>query len=159
MPFFPQQPHQPHSQQQSQPQLPPGWEARYDPNTRRTFYVDHNTKTTSWNPPTPAQHAPPQAAAPAIPHQMEKIEQHRQQIRQLNTDLAALTQNWRQMPKQQVQRKYLELNEYITREMLQLDQIDSDGKPEIRLARKSAIQEAQQVASGLDRFKATVPMF
>lgn len=31
--------------------LPDGWEARVDPTTGRTFYIDHNTRTTSWMPP------------------------------------------------------------------------------------------------------------
>jgi len=30
--------------------LPPGWEMRYDPNGI-PYYVDHNTRTTHWNPP------------------------------------------------------------------------------------------------------------
>jgi hypothetical protein len=30
------------------PTLPPGWESRLDPVTGRTFYIDHNAKTTSW---------------------------------------------------------------------------------------------------------------
>ena len=32
--------------------LPPGWEKRLDSTTGRFYYVDHNTKTTHWNPPT-----------------------------------------------------------------------------------------------------------
>lgn len=31
--------------------LPPGWEQRHDPRTGRTFYIDHATKTTHWEPP------------------------------------------------------------------------------------------------------------
>lgn len=34
--------------------LPEGWEARVDPATGRTFYIDHNTRTTSWLPPVAA---------------------------------------------------------------------------------------------------------
>ena len=34
--------------------LPPGWESRYDTVTGRTFYIDHNTRTTQWSLPTPA---------------------------------------------------------------------------------------------------------
>ena len=29
-------------------ELPPGWESRKDTTTGRTFYIDHNTRTTSW---------------------------------------------------------------------------------------------------------------
>lgn len=32
--------------------LPPGWESRTDATTGRTFYIDHNTRTTSWTLPT-----------------------------------------------------------------------------------------------------------
>lgn len=32
--------------------LPPGWESRTDTSTGRTFYIDHNTRTTSWSLPT-----------------------------------------------------------------------------------------------------------
>jgi len=35
-----------------QADLPPGWERRYEPNLGRYYYVDHNTRTTSWFPPT-----------------------------------------------------------------------------------------------------------
>jgi hypothetical protein len=31
--------------------LPPGWQAKYDNSLQRIFYVDHNTKTTSWERP------------------------------------------------------------------------------------------------------------
>eukprot|EP01132_Coremiostelium_polycephalum_P002726 gene2726-3384_t len=50
--------------------LPPGWEARSDPNGK-VYYVDHNTKTSHWDLPSPIQAAaavapPPQ---PTIPPQ------------------------------------------------------------------------------------------
>ena len=32
--------------------MPAGWEKRLDPGTGRFYYMDHNTKTTHWNPPT-----------------------------------------------------------------------------------------------------------
>eukprot|EP00871_Galdieria_phlegrea_P004443 jgi/Galph1/49/GphlegSOOS_G4821.1 len=36
----------------SQPDLPPGWERRFEPNLGRYYYIDHNTRTTSWYPPS-----------------------------------------------------------------------------------------------------------
>ena len=59
-------------------QLPPGWEARYEPNMRRNFYVDHNTRTTHWDPPIimssaapppPAYQQPPQTQQPQMQQQ------------------------------------------------------------------------------------------
>jgi hypothetical protein len=35
------------------PVLPEGWESRVDPVTGKEFYIDHNTKTTSWVAPPP----------------------------------------------------------------------------------------------------------
>lgn len=33
------------------PTLPPGWEAQFDAASGLTYYIDHNTQTTSWTPP------------------------------------------------------------------------------------------------------------
>jgi E3 ubiquitin-protein ligase NEDD4 len=38
--------------------LPPGWEIRIDPHSGRTYFLDHNTKTTSWNDPRVGIHSP-----------------------------------------------------------------------------------------------------
>ena len=47
------------------PPLPPGWEARRSAKGR-IFYLDHNTRTTHWKPPTRgAPPAPPAAPSPA----------------------------------------------------------------------------------------------
>ncbi|TYI11992.1 hypothetical protein ES332_A09G245500v1 [Gossypium tomentosum] len=35
--------------------LPPGWEKRTDEVTGKTYYIDHNTRTTTWNHPCPAK--------------------------------------------------------------------------------------------------------
>ena len=39
--------------------LPPGWESRTDTTTGRTFYIDHNTRTTSWSLPEQATPSEP----------------------------------------------------------------------------------------------------
>jgi len=31
--------------------LPPGWQVMFDSSTGRPFFVDHNTKTTTWDDP------------------------------------------------------------------------------------------------------------
>ncbi|TRM60509.1 hypothetical protein BD626DRAFT_571583 [Schizophyllum amplum] len=48
--------------------LPLGWERRQDPTTGRTYYVDHNSRATTWHRPTvPGQHQPPPAPMPPQP--------------------------------------------------------------------------------------------
>ena len=60
-------------------QLPPGWEARYEPNMKRNFYVDHNTKTTHWNPPIiMSSAAPPPPAYQQPPPQMQQPQMQQQ---------------------------------------------------------------------------------
>jgi len=68
-----QQPPPPSYAAAEKPALPPGWEEMKDPSSGRLFYVNHNTKTTSWERPVaaPAKPAAPpsynafaQAAAP-----------------------------------------------------------------------------------------------
>ena len=46
------------------PVLPPGWEMKRDPATGSFFYVNHETKTTQWEPPSAAPAAAAAAAAP-----------------------------------------------------------------------------------------------
>ncbi|EKX52970.1 hypothetical protein GUITHDRAFT_161126 [Guillardia theta CCMP2712] len=46
-------------------QLPPGWEEKQDPQGR-TYYVDHNTRTTQWSPPMVAQSPGDLLARPVI---------------------------------------------------------------------------------------------
>jgi len=38
-------------EQKEQEQLPPGWEKKYDENSGKHFYIDHNTHQTSWTAP------------------------------------------------------------------------------------------------------------
>lgn len=63
-------PWQQQQQQSSGDELPPGWEAKYDAVNKRVFYVDHNTKTTTWNKPQwtpPQQQEQRQQQAPGSP--------------------------------------------------------------------------------------------
>ncbi|KAI0294622.1 hypothetical protein B0F90DRAFT_1890995, partial [Multifurca ochricompacta] len=52
--------------------LPPGWELRYDPRGR-PYYVDHNSRSTTWT--RPSSNPPPTIAAltPALPQPTEEV--------------------------------------------------------------------------------------
>jgi E3 ubiquitin-protein ligase NEDD4 len=65
----------------SQGRLPAGWERRED-NLGRTYYVDHNTRTTSWNRPT----GPSGAAENRIAEAATQVERQRHQSRTLPED-------------------------------------------------------------------------
>jgi hypothetical protein len=49
----PQSPDSPRTSQdiKSGGTLPPNWQEKIDPSTGRHFYIDHNTKTTTWEKP------------------------------------------------------------------------------------------------------------
>lgn len=65
----------------SQGRLPAGWERRED-NLGRTYYVDHNTRTTSWNRPT----GPTGAAENRVAEANTQVERQRHQNRTLPED-------------------------------------------------------------------------
>ncbi|KAK4195925.1 hypothetical protein QBC40DRAFT_288220 [Triangularia verruculosa] len=65
----------------SQGRLPAGWERRED-NLGRTYYVDHNTRTTSWNRPTGATGA----AETRVAEANTQVERQRHQNRTLPED-------------------------------------------------------------------------
>lgn len=52
-----------HQRPAAEEPLPPGWEAKYDAVNKRIFYVDHNSKTTTWNRPAWTGAAVEQASA------------------------------------------------------------------------------------------------
>ena len=47
--------------------LPPGWEARTDPQSGRTYYQNNLTQATQWQPPSAQLPPPPQAGYPGYP--------------------------------------------------------------------------------------------
>ena len=40
-----------YQQRPQQAPMPPGWEAKWDPNNRKWFFVNHATKKTQWEDP------------------------------------------------------------------------------------------------------------
>lgn len=64
----------------AQGRLPPGWERRED-NLGRTYYVDHNTRTTSWNRPSASG-----AVNSARQEESTQVERQRHQNRTLPED-------------------------------------------------------------------------
>ncbi|RHY34990.1 hypothetical protein DYB32_000480 [Aphanomyces invadans] len=55
--------------------LPPGWEERFNKKYNRTYYVDHATKTSTWDRPTapPSKHHTIQASTPIAEEKSEPV--------------------------------------------------------------------------------------
>ena len=73
-----------------------------------------------------------QPSVPQTAPQLQQITEHKRKIAELSAQIDQLAASWQQLPQPQVQKQYLALNEYVTREMLQLDKIESDGRQDIR---------------------------
>ncbi|KAI1876296.1 hypothetical protein JX265_002130 [Neoarthrinium moseri] len=82
----------------SQGRLPAGWERRED-NLGRTYYVDHNTRTTSWNRPTQASSGETRGEREAA----TQVERQRHQNRTLPEDRTGSSSPTLQQQQQQQQ--------------------------------------------------------
>ena len=76
--------------------LPPGWEKRLDSTTGRFYYVDHNSKTTHWNPPT--SWLDYQAELQRQQQEKNRLAQLNQQQEALNARLRAQQQYGKSIP-------------------------------------------------------------
>ena len=64
--------------------LPPGWEAKYDPNSRRYFYIDHVNKVTSWE--DPRSKPPVKASTPTRASFNHKQQEHDHMLAEMQAE-------------------------------------------------------------------------
>eukprot|EP00730_Choanoeca_flexa_P003794 TRINITY_DN11502_c0_g1_i4.p1 TRINITY_DN11502_c0_g1~~TRINITY_DN11502_c0_g1_i4.p1 ORF type:complete len:174 (+),score=29.52 TRINITY_DN11502_c0_g1_i4:76-597(+) len=166
------------------PPLPPGWDMRWDANTGRYFYIDHNTQQTTWDDPrlSPqyAQQRQPQPQSQQPAQQLsqfgyDQTHQGQQMSPEVNTALQKIqgikaiimdldnqaqqciaAKQSGQMQQADAHKKYLELNELTTRQFLALDGIDSLGQDVIRSNRKATIQQATELEKKVNQLKQLV---
>ncbi|XP_076812602.1 uncharacterized protein LOC143459366 isoform X1 [Clavelina lepadiformis] len=75
--------------------LPPGWEMRIDDRTSWPFFIDHNTKTTTWVDPRPVKANVPKQAR-VIPVQHEQVPAPVQQWQERRQQQPLGGQHWQQ---------------------------------------------------------------
>lgn len=80
--------------------LPPGWEKAIDPRTGKTYYVDHNTKTTSWKHPLKKKK---KNASPTASKNATKSQQQQEVIMHPPQQATLLPQQQILLPQQQQQ--------------------------------------------------------
>ncbi|OON16013.1 WW domain protein [Opisthorchis viverrini] len=59
--------------------LPPNWETRFDDSSRRWFFINHSTKSTTWEDPRPAYYASEDANTPQSTNRTSRRKQKRLQ--------------------------------------------------------------------------------
>lgn len=147
------------------PPLPPNYEMKIDPATGWPFFIDHATRTTSWNDPryvqnsahgyaSPAAQQPVHVPAPA-PHPpsdnvMNMNDPRLQKISAISSSASSLERELISLRGGKGTREFLALEERLTRLLLDLDAIDALGDDNVRAARKSAVDRVQNLLRALD---------
>nr|XP_018905149.1 PREDICTED: BAG domain-containing protein Samui isoform X2 [Bemisia tabaci] len=95
-----------------------------------------------------AEQAPPPPPPPAAPPKpktaMEKVEEVQKEVDDLRKQVDEFQGKSRQ------EKAYLYLDEMLTRELIKLDNIETEGKEDVRMARKNAIKSIQNAISVLE---------
>uniref|UniRef100_A0A146MCF4 BAG domain-containing protein Samui n=1 Tax=Lygus hesperus TaxID=30085 RepID=A0A146MCF4_LYGHE len=97
----------------------------------------------------PPQQAPPQAAAPP-PAQPPRPPSPLTQVATIQKEVDDLKQRVDAFKGSKTDKEYVYLDEMLTRNLLKLDNIDSEGREEVRMARKEVIKLIQQCINVLE---------
>jgi len=151
-----------------------GWEQRLDSNTGHYYFVDHNSRTTTWHDPrlSQAQSTNSNSAATINDKQQNQASQHlstpnttQQQrsrssspvvesalstVQHIGTDVLQYEARIQNFSGTMQDKEYKYLEEMLTRHLLRLDNIQSDGDSEIRDARKMVVRNVQQLLDYLN---------
>ena len=160
------------------PPLPPNFEMKIDPATGWPFFIDHATQTTSWQDPRyayynqppanypgtqqtthhqpaqaqpsfpPSQRQPPASAPPS--NSANQNDPRMRKINEIGSNLWSLQEEVANFKAAKGSREYLTLEEKLTRQMLELDAIDTGGEEQVRAARKNTVDYIQTLLQSLD---------
>lgn len=96
-------------------------------------------------PPQPEPAEPPKPKPQTLPKEpLEKVAMVQQEVDSLTEQVKAFSGTSRQ------DKQYMYLDEMLTRELIKLDDIETEGKENVRLARKAAIKSIQDSISLLE---------
>lgn len=157
--------------------LPPNYEMKIDPVTGWPFFVNHATRTTSWNDPRYVVYNQTGPGYATVPHTPQQGQQYRtqaqqshhaqappitstvslnqsdpriQKINDIGSSMASLREEVTLFRGTKDSREYVTLEENLTRQLLDLDAIDTDGDEHIRAARKKVVDYIQYLLHTLE---------
>lgn len=155
---YPQQNVPPYYQQQQQPQrpapqqhqqhVPPHPQAQ--PREDIPIHVQREAPQTKQHVPPQQQAAPPQPPQPKPAPQQNKPKTPIDQIQDIQKDVSELMIQVEQFSGKPKDKQYLYLDEMLTRNLLKLDNVDTQGQEAIRSARKEAIKCIEKTISVLE---------
>ncbi|ESO85296.1 hypothetical protein LOTGIDRAFT_77951, partial [Lottia gigantea] len=141
--------------------LPPGWEMYIDNASSCPYFVDHNSKTTTWDDPrmsmvkpTKTQEQVPMETEPELPKQPPKPKSAEERA---NETIDAVTEEVRDLEAKvnafagkSKDKEYKFLEEMLTRELIKLDGVEAEGHDDIRMRRKQTVRYIQQTIDMLE---------
>eukprot|EP00038_Savillea_parva_P031878 m.91522 g.91522 ORF g.91522 m.91522 type:complete len:176 (+) comp9908_c0_seq3:145-672(+) len=138
--------------------LPPGWEGRLDKTSGRVYFIDHNTKQTTWDDPrlsmpqpaaAPARQSPATTtaaqASPSTPS--DPREATIAATEQRTGELRARANKLKYLDPAAQRQESLVVSELIGKEEIKLDTLSVGDAPRLRARRKAAILELEAIAS------------
>eukprot|EP00040_Diaphanoeca_grandis_P012617 m.63917 g.63917 ORF g.63917 m.63917 type:complete len:160 (+) comp23362_c3_seq2:125-604(+) len=124
--------------------LPPGWEARLDKQSNKLYYINHTTKTTSWEKPTLPATSNSQPQQP--PQQQQQLDQDPRGVQLTKSEV--LEKRYRQkIGKPMTKKQILTVQEMVAREMITLDALSVSDNQQYRARRKAVIVKLEEIAS------------
>lgn len=149
-PASPQTP-QPEPLHQAQQQLPPRQDAQPSQHTADiTVQLPH--KPEAQNTATPP--APPLPEAPKV----EPVHPGLAKVEQIIERVAKLEQEVKCFYGKKNDKKYLLLEELLTKELLALDSVDPEGRVDVRQARRDGVRRVQTILDKLEQMEEQLPV-
>ncbi|KAK3930174.1 BAG domain-containing protein Samui [Frankliniella fusca] len=141
-----QQPHQPHYQQ---PHLPHYQQQAHHQQPHQQQPPRQHTPPQAQQQAPPPQ-AQPQQAPPPPPQQQKQPKDPLEKVKEVQLEVESLAKQVDEFKGTRKDKQYLYLDEMLTRELIKLDVIETEGRDEVRAARKEAIRSIQQCISRLE---------
>ncbi|XP_034243416.1 BAG domain-containing protein Samui [Thrips palmi] len=98
----------------------------------------------------PRQQTPPQQPAPQHPPPPSKPKDPLEKVQEVRVEVESLSKDVDEFVGTQKDKRYIYLDEMLTRELIKLDVIEAEGRDDVRLARKETIKFIQQCISRLE---------
>lgn len=154
------QPVQPQQQQQQQPTQAPQPKAQ-QPVPQSPQVSETSNITIQFPPaPEPQETTAPQTPQEVLPPQVEPEETPEQdlshpglmKVQQILEHVEKLAQDVKSFDGKKNDKRYLMLEEMLTKELLALDSVDPEGRPDVRQARRDGVRRVQTILDELEVF-------
>lgn len=140
--YQPQSQYQPHEQQSHQPQYQQQYQQRQQPQSYQEQYQEQQSQQPQEQQQQQQETPKPKPPVPKDP--LEKVAQVQKEVDDLAEQVRRYVGGSRQ------DKEYVYLDEMLTRELIKLDDIETEGRENVRQARRNAIKSIQDTIGLLE---------